>query len=173
LIRARFLLSLNCQPFRQAARAVVGNATISLEAVMQGAIALALIDAGTEVRAAYRIGAAFAYSGSITGKRLTDEAAKLDPVLDRLPCMLFGKGQTLLVYAVGADFSSGDGLAIVSDADPSLAGVEGFGQAAMLIDRVLGTDGGPRVVMNLTLLCDQVAKALDIDSLTAFGGRRA
>jgi hypothetical protein len=143
---------------------------ISLEAVVQGAIALALIDAGTEVRRAYRIGAAFAYQGSIAGQLLTDETSRLDPVLDRLPGKLFAEGQTLLVYAVGTDHGHGGGLAIISDADPSLSGVIGFSQAAMLIDRVSGADGGARVVMNLTLLCAQVARDLEIDFDSAFGG---
>jgi hypothetical protein len=74
-----------------------------------------------------------------------------------------------LVYAVGAGCDEDGALAIVSDADPAVAGVDGFGQAAMLIDCVNSTDGSPRVVMNLTLLCAQIARSLDIDFQRAFG----
>ncbi|UWR29243.1 hypothetical protein K3758_12890 [Sulfitobacter sp. W002] len=142
---------------------------ISLEAVVQGAIALALVDAGTKVEVAYRIGADFAYSSKINGPRLTDAGAPLEPAKDRFACKLFGQGQTLLVYAVGAGYDEDGALAIVSDADPAVAGVDGFGQATMLIDCVNSADGSPRVVMNLTLLCAQIAKSLDIDFQRAFG----
>lgn len=142
---------------------------ISIDAIVQGNIALKLIDAGFDVQLAYRIGASFAYQGGAPGERLTDETAALNPVLDRFAGRLFGVGQTLLICSVVADFDLARDLAIVSDADPALSGVDGFSQAAMLIDRVGGPDDGPRVVMNLTLLCAQIAKSLDIDCQDAFG----
>lgn len=143
---------------------------ISLEAIAQGAIALALIDAGVNVREAYRVGACFAYSGGFQGKILTDPTAPIDPARDRHAGRLFGHGQTILVFTVGSNALTDEKTAIISDADPAFAGFEGVSQISLLIDATCGPDEAPRIFINLSVLCERICDELHLNCTAVFGG---
>lgn len=138
-------------------------------AVMQGAIALPLIDCGVDARTAYMIGARFVYSGGFEGPLLTDSTAKLDPSRDRAAGRLFGAGDTWLV--VGPVSASGErDFTFVSDADPTFSPPRGASQLGMIAEAVCDGEPGPRIFMNISALCAFVADALDIDGDAEFGG---
>ena len=94
---------------------------LSLDAITQGSIALTLIDAGVEVKHAYRIGAEFAYMHTTSPARTDNPSLPLNPTQDRLAGKLFDKGQTILVCSTGVLAHGETGLSFVSDADPDLA----------------------------------------------------
>lgn len=143
---------------------------LSVEAIVQGTIALGLIDAGLQVKEAYVIGAKFAYSGGYAGPFLTDENANVDPARDRHAGHLFRKGRTLLVCRVETPLKGKDGFHFISDADPTYQSFENVSQASLIIDAVDSPDGAPLVVMNVTAVCDHVCDVLGLDRKSVFGG---
>lgn len=143
---------------------------LSLDAITQGSIALALIDAGVEVAEAYRIGAKFAYSGTTSDFRLIDPSLPLNPTRDRFAGKLFSSGQTILVYSTGKLAHGQVALSFLSDADPDLLTDSELSQVAKFIDRVDGRSGSARILMNLSVMCERISKVLGLDCKDAFGG---
>ncbi|MFV0515049.1 MAG: hypothetical protein ACK5MY_15690 [Jhaorihella sp.] len=138
-----------------------------LETIAQGAVAFALIDAGVDVREAYRIGANLVYLG--TNRPLGfDHDAPPDPALDRDPGRLFAEGETYLIYAVGEVAPHEDRFAIVSDANPAFRAVAPTSALSCVIGAVGGDDDAPRIVLNLSDICRRIADALCIPFTAAF-----
>lgn len=143
---------------------------LSLDAITQGSIALTLIDAGVDVKLAYRVGAEFAYTHTASPARVIDSSLPLESSQDRLAGKLFDKGQTILVCSTGVLAHGQNGLSFVSDADPDLASENELSQTASLIERVDGRPGSARILVNLSLMCQRISKVLDIDCQKTFGG---
>ncbi|MGJ5621165.1 hypothetical protein [Sulfitobacter sp. MF3-043] len=145
---------------------------LSLDAITQGSIALTLIDAGVEVKLAYRNGAEFAYTHTTSPARMIDPSLPLNPTQDRLAGKLFDEGQTILVCSTGVLAHGQNGLSFVSDADPDLAPSNELSQTANLIECVDGRPGSARILINVSMMCHRISKALDIDCQKTFGGER-
>ena len=146
---------------------------LSIEAIIQGSIALTLIDAGVEVKLAYRNGAEFAYMHTPSPARTDNSSLPLNPTKYRLAGKLFDKGQTILVCSTGVLAHGETGLSFVSDADPDLSSDGDLSQTASLIERVDGRPGSARILINLSLMCQRISKVLGVDCQKVFGGERA
>lgn len=140
----------------------------SLEAIVQGAIAFALIDAGVRVREAYRAGAKFAYLGDIGDPLGRDENAPLDPVMDRLAGRLYAEGETYLIYAVGEIEPHEDRFVIISDANPSFDVSAGLSAPEAIRYAVGGDGAAPCILLNLSEVCAKIATALGIPFAAVF-----
>lgn len=143
---------------------------LSIDAITQGGIALTLIDAGVEVKRAYRLGAEFAYSVTTSPARKADPALPLSPTQDRLAGKLFDEGQTFLVCSTGVLAYGETGLSFVSDADPDLTSDGDLSQTASLIESVDGRPGTARILVNLSVMCQRISNKLGIDCQETFGG---
>ncbi|MCB1406828.1 MAG: hypothetical protein KDK01_11390 [Rhodobacteraceae bacterium] len=141
---------------------------LSLATIAQGRIAFSLIDCGVEVREAYRVGAQFVYLGEIRGPFGRDTSAPLDPVLDRMAGRLFAKGDTYLIYSVGALEPYESRISIISDSDPAFGAKSGRTTLGAVLHTVDGDGSAPRIVLNLSQLCAQIAATLSLDFTAAF-----
>lgn len=147
------------------------------DAIVQGAIALRLIDCGCDVAHAYRIGAAFAYQGDMRGPAMVtfgdDAPAELVPALDRMPGKLFGAGQTLLIWCPDTKLAAGqEAFRIVSTADPAIpegTASQVYGTLALFAGG--GDDSAPRVIIDLSALCLCIARRLHASARDLFGYR--
>lgn len=146
---------------------------LSIDAITQGSIALTLIDAGIDVKLAYRIGAEFAYTHTTSPARIADPSLPMIATQDRLAGKLFGEGQTILVCSTGIPAYGQKGVSFVSDADPYLASDGDLSQTASLIERVDGRPGTARILVNLSVMCQRISNKLGIDCQKTFGGEHA
>ena len=141
---------------------------LSLEAIVQGAIAFALTDCGVDVREAYRVGAQFVYLGEIRGPFGHDETAPLDPVLDRMAGKLFPDGETYLIFTVGDMALHENRISIISDKNPAFDTSRGVSAPSAVIYAADGESTAPRIILNLSHLCLQIASSLGINFTAAF-----
>ncbi len=133
---------------------------LSVPAILQGSIALRLIDCGVEVRRAYMIGAKVAYLGQ--GMPVTfgnDPEPKPDPKFFREAGKIFRDGFTWLIVSPWGDADNYLNCEIFSDA--GLAGVDGS-KALVSIPIPVDSDHQPNVFLNLTEVCSYIAKCLDL-----------
>ena len=136
---------------------------IALEAIVQGRIAFALMDGGASVVEAYRIAAQFSYLGENKGPRSWDEAAPLDPVLDRCAGCVFAVGDTFLIWRAGGSQPDNRGIAILSDADPVFSCESGISAPLVVAGVVCAHAAAPRVLINLSQICREIAEKLGLD----------
>lgn len=128
---------------------------LSLAAIVQGRIAFALIDCGVDVRDAYRAGAQFAYGPD-------------DPTSPRPLGRLFPTGSTFLIYSVACQDGGASSLNIMTDADPTFCLSKSGKGLRTILATTEGDDASPRIVVNLTGVCKEVASALAMDFTAAF-----
>ena len=137
---------------------------LSLETVEQGAIAFALIDCGVDVREAYWVGAQFAYYG----QQSKPDQIQTRSAFTRAPGKLFAVGDTFLIFANEGAERQQRRLAIVSDADPMFDLNKGESVPGAVIGAVEGRGAAPRIVLNLSKICGQIAASLGLSFTAVF-----
>lgn len=133
---------------------------LSIGAILQGCIALRLIDCGVEVRRAYQIGAKVAYFGQGLPPSFGDSPPpKPDPMSFRSAGRLFRDGDTWLIVSPWGD--DGGCLNYEMFTDATLAGVDGSRALASILTPV-DADHQPNIFLNVTEVCRFIAKCLEL-----------
>lgn len=133
---------------------------LSVPAILQGSVALRLIDCGVEVRRAYMIGAKVAYLGQGMLVAFGDgPAPDPDPNIFRAAGKVFRDGFTWLIVSPLGDADRCLNFEIFSDA--SLTGIDGS-KALVSILTPVDSDHQPNIFLNLTDLCSHISGCLDL-----------
>lgn len=132
-----------------------------IDGALQLAIAEPLINAGIAVDAAYRIAFRFVHIGE--AKAFIGEP-KPDPLTDRSPGRLFEIGRTwLVVYLDTKGWPGEESHQYLSDANPQWSN---GGQSACInsVTLLVGkpADGKPRILLNISDVCRNLAERLGI-----------
>lgn len=141
---------------------------LPLETIIQGRIAFTLIDCGVDVRAAYRICSQFVYLGNMPESFSFGSGRQFDPARDRAAGRLFATGTTYLVHSVAPLEPHENNTAIISDADPAFNLTAADTALAAILHAVDGEGSAPRIVLNLSAICAEIAASLSLDFTTTF-----